>query len=162
MAGASGQSIFRFPPFKDEPPPPASGPGDSGFPMLRSLDAALVKAGVTTKMLHIIVRTLAVSLTVSVAVDIFTGRHGFELFSWHPVCITLGFVGLMSEGILLGTAFRSLDGPERVQAIIRHALMQLAACITIAIGFWAIYRNKVRVMLHCTSSSAVGLHIRVL
>lgn len=143
MAAASGQNIFRYPPFTSEPELPASSvPGVIDVSALRALDGALGRAGLNATVLRYIVRAAAVSLTVSIGLDVLA-YHNSNLFSWHPVFITLGFVGLMSEGILLGTAFRSLDGRERVGAIIRHALMQVGACVAIAIGFLAIYFNKV-------------------
>ena len=143
MAGESGQNIIRYPPFTNEPELPASSvPGVIDVSALRALDGVLGRAGLNPTVLRFIVRAAAVSLTVSIAVDVLE-YHQANLFSWHPVFITLGFVGLMSEGILLGAAFRALDGRERVAAIIRHALMQVGACIAIAIGFWAIYWNKV-------------------
>ena len=149
MAGANGESVLRYPPFTNasEPALPESHvPSVIDVAAFRSLDGVLGRAGISKEVLRYTVRTVAVVLTVSIAVDIIT-HQGRKLFTLHPVFITLGFAGLMSEGVLRGTAFRSLDGPERVQAISRHATVQTAACSSIAVGFWAIFQNKVRIAL---------------
>jgi Eukaryotic cytochrome b561 len=86
---------------------------------------------------------LVAALVVSMVWDQFKGN----LFSYHPVFMSLGYLGFMTEGISLAIGFRRTDGPARVSAIWRHAAVQLAAALSIAIGFWAIYRNKARTCL---------------
>jgi Eukaryotic cytochrome b561 len=86
-----------------------------------------------------VVHVLACLLWASVALDIYNR----SLFCWHPILITAGFVGLMSEGILLAVNFRQLEGQRRAAAIQVHAYVQLAALLSIALGFWAIWQNKV-------------------
>jgi hypothetical protein len=86
------------------------------------------------------VHLLACALCLSTAMDLYNG----SLFCWHPVLATLGFVGFMSEGMLIAVNFRHFEGPRRVLAIQIHACVQLAALASIAVGFWAIWQNKVR------------------
>lgn len=98
-----------------------------------------------TRLLRTVVRSAAIVLTISIAADIFNTT----LFALHPIFISLGFLGFMSEGVLLAHSFRLLDGPDRVKAIWQHAIMQVAACISIATGFGAIYLNKVLLRPEC-------------
>lgn len=69
------------------------------------------------------------------------------LFSWHPSFMAIGFLGLMSEGILTSISFRNLEGNERLQKIWMHLSWQAAATACIIAGFWTIYENKVRKLL---------------
>ena len=93
-----------------------------------------------------VVHVLAAAMAVSVAIDALNGT----LFSWHPTFMTLGFAGVMSEGILLAIYFRPMEpGPKRRAAIERHLYVQLAALGCIAIGFWAIWQNKVCLHVCC-------------
>ena len=48
----------------------------------------------------------------------------------------------MAEGILTAIKFRGLDGGPRVLAIQNHGWIQVAATLSTAMGFAAIYRNK--------------------
>jgi hypothetical protein len=86
------------------------------------------------------VHVLAACICLSTIMDQFNGT----LFSWHPILMTVGFVGLMAEGIILAINFRHLEGPRRVSAIQTHALVQLAAASSVLVAFWAIWKNKVR------------------
>jgi hypothetical protein len=90
-------------------------------------------------MFRYTILALSVILTISICLDILDG----SLFSWHPVFMSLGFLTLMTQAVLMGWEFRGLDGAARSTAITRHALVQFAACICIGIGFWTIYQNKV-------------------
>ena len=65
------------------------------------------------------------------------------LFAWHPILMSLGFLGAMAEGVLTAVKFRRLEGPPRAAAIQRHFWIQLLAVTAVAGGFWAIYQNKV-------------------
>ncbi|KDD74305.1 hypothetical protein H632_c1416p1 [Helicosporidium sp. ATCC 50920] len=67
-----------------------------------------------------------------------------ELFPWHPALMTVGFLGLMTRGILAAVSFRPLEGHPRVSAIQRHAWIQVMAVSCIVLGFWSIYANKSR------------------
>eukprot|EP00892_Ulva_mutabilis_P004819 jgi/Ulvmu1/2709/UM014_0165.1 len=93
-----------------------------------------------TKLLRTIVRSSAIILCVSITADIFNTT----LFALHPIFITLGFLGLMSEGIQQSHSFRALEGQDRLKAVWRHAIVQTAACVCVAVGFGAIYVNKIR------------------
>jgi hypothetical protein len=61
------------------------------------------------RLVRFIIRNTAILLTISAIVDIFYVK-GNVLFAWHPAFMTLGFVGLMSEAVLLAFAFRTLEG----------------------------------------------------
>ena len=85
-------------------------------------------------------RCLAVALAASIAFWLWDGSR----FSWHPTLMAVGFLGLMSEGVLASLRLRGIDaGPERVRGIQRHALIQAAALACAAGGLYAIYTNKV-------------------
>ena len=91
-------------------------------------------------MLEQAVRCLAVALAASIALWLWDGSR----FSWHPTLMAVGFLGLMSEGVLASLRLRGIDaGPERVRGIQRHALIQAAALACAAGGLYAIYTNKV-------------------
>lgn len=92
-----------------------------------------------------IVRSTAIVLCISITADIFNTT----LFALHPICISLGFLGFMSEGVLLAHSFRSLEGTDRVKAIWQHVTMQVAAIASISIGFGSIYYNKVLQLSFC-------------
>ena len=104
-----------------------------------------------SKRLQLLVHVLAAFLCLSTTVDIYKGT----LFCWHPICMTLGFVGLLVEGVVLAVNFRQLEGSRRVAAIQLHALLQGAAVLVVAGGFWAIWQNKVRWSLDCTCLPAL-------
>lgn len=89
--------------------------------------------------LSLAVHFLVALLCLSVAMDIYDG----SLFSFHPISMTLGFVGLMSEGVLVASRFSRFEGGGRTRAIQTHALIQAAALVCIMLGFWTIWRNKV-------------------
>eukprot|EP00873_Tetraselmis_striata_P023085 jgi/Tetstr1/443349/TSEL_031364.t1 len=66
------------------------------------------------------------------------------LFAWHPLCMSLAFLALMTEGLLRAVDFRPLEKSARVAAIQRHGLVQGAALVLLAAGYYAIYLNKER------------------
>ena len=85
-------------------------------------------------------RCLAVALVLSITLWLWDGTR----FAWHPTLMAIGFLGLMSEGVLSALRIRSTEaGPERVRGILRHAALQAAALVCVAGGFYAIYSNKV-------------------
>jgi hypothetical protein len=55
------------------------------------------------KLLIPTVHALAFACALSIPVAIFNGT----LFSWHPTLMALGFLGLMSEGVLTSILFRT-------------------------------------------------------
>lgn len=82
------------------------------------------------------------TIAATVATLVITLYNG-TLFSWHPILMSTGFLGAMSEGVITALKLRSLEGPPRATAILRHFWIQLLAVIAVSVGFWAIYRNKV-------------------
>ena len=44
------------------------------------------------------------------------------LFSWHPALMSIGFLGLIGQGVLTSHAARRLQGPERSKLLVQHAL----------------------------------------
>ncbi|KAL7837135.1 hypothetical protein SRHO_G00268460 [Serrasalmus rhombeus] len=85
----------------------------------------------------------AVALGFTVLVSALA-RPGTSLFSWHPLCMSLGFCLCMTEGILLFSAdgspfcFKSRKGKIRVHWILQ-ALMLLAAAT--GLGFMVASKN---------------------
>ena len=71
----------------------------------------------------------------------------WSLFSWHPLCMTLGYAVLMAEAVRIAVDFRSKEGQERVKRITRHMMVNLGALALITVGFASIYKNKASVRL---------------
>jgi hypothetical protein len=71
-----------------------------------------------------------------------------SLFGWHPFTMSIAYLFIMAEGLLMAVDFRSLDGQERVGAINAHAAMQLRAVVLAGIGGAIIIANKVRTRGH--------------
>ncbi len=44
------------------------------------------------------------------------------LFSWHPSLMSVGFLGLVGQGILTAHSARGLQGAERSRLLTQHAL----------------------------------------
>lgn len=57
--------------------------------------------------------------------------------------MAVGFLGLMTEGILTSIGFRGLDGSDRLKRLWVHFVWQATAISCIFAGFWVIYANKV-------------------
>ena len=68
----------------------------------------------------------------------------FSLFSYHPVCMTLGYALMMSEAVRAAIFFRGTAGEDRVRKITKHMGLNLLALALVTIGFIAVYKNKVR------------------
>ncbi|QDZ21076.1 cytochrome b-561-like protein [Chloropicon primus] len=71
----------------------------------------------------------------------------WSLFSWHPLCMTLGYAVLMGEAVRIAIDFRSTEGQERVKRITRHMLVNLGTLALITVGFASIYKNKASIRL---------------
>lgn len=56
--------------------------------------------------------------------------------------MAIGFLGLMTEGILTSIGFRSLDGNDRLKRVWVHLAWQATAVSFVTAGFWVIYANK--------------------
>lgn len=102
-------------------------------------DAQEEALSVAHTRLQPVVHVLAGLLCLSVPIDIYNGT----LFCWHPIFVTLGFTGLMTEAAVVAINFRRLEGQPRVAAIERHMYLQIASLICVGVGFWAIWQNKV-------------------
>jgi len=79
-----------------------------------------------------------------------------ELFAWHPIFMTLGYIGFMCEGVIVFFKSRAIEGVTRAGVLTNHMWLQLTSAIMVGIGFAAIYVNKVRlssvvVSLFCVS-----------
>lgn len=90
------------------------------------------------------IRALAVACIIPIVLTQLGGIFQGILFPWHPVLMSIAFLGLMTEGVLAAVGFRALEGSARTSAIIHHAYIQLASILCIVLGFLAIYSNKVR------------------
>lgn len=113
---------------------------EQGMQPLQADENAKIKSTPRAGWAAVGVHALAGGLCLSVLVDQYNGT----LFCWHPMLMTVGFLGCMAEGVLLAIDFRPLEGHRRVRAIQTHALVQLASAASIAVAFWAIWQNKVR------------------
>ena len=89
------------------------------------------------------ISTVAILCTVALVLAVLPKVYAGELFPWHPILMGLGFLGFMCEGIIAAYRFRATDGGPRVLAITNHMWVQVAATVSIMLGFWAIYYNKV-------------------
>eukprot|EP00042_Codosiga_hollandica_P026726 m.128211 g.128211 ORF g.128211 m.128211 type:complete len:198 (-) comp52285_c0_seq1:40-633(-) len=79
------------------------------------------------------------STLVATAIVAYASPPSFtSLFSWHPLLLTIGFVLLMPQGALVISG-RGLGGPR----IPVHATLMGLAVLAIALGFAAIFYNKV-------------------
>ncbi len=66
-----------------------------------------------------------------------------NLFALHPSLMSIAYLGLMSEGVILAALFRHVDaGMDRVAAIRQHAMVQLASLASLLLGLLAIWKNK--------------------
>lgn len=92
---------------------------------------------------------------MALILQLLPGIYAGELFPWHPVLMGVGFLGFMCEGVLAAYKLRSTDGPPRVMAITNHMYVQLAATLSIILGFLAIYYNKVRHGVGCRWKDAL-------
>lgn len=88
------------------------------------------------------IQTLSVGCCVAMAMALLPSAYQGELFAWHPLMFTLGFVGFMTEGIMTAVRFRPNEGTTRVAAITNHALIQCASTACCCLGFYAIFHNK--------------------
>lgn len=87
----------------------------------------------------------SIACCVAMVAVLLPALYSGELFPWHPALMTVGFLGLMTEGMVMAFKFRPLEGGPRVQAIQRHGWIQGGAMLCIVLGFYAIYANKVGV-----------------
>merc|ERR1719276_290536 len=75
----------------------------------------------------------------SIGLGIITGfqpaGEGWRLFSWHPLLMTLGFVGLMGTA----TVTKKLGGYTNTKI---HGILASGGLFLALGGFYAIYRNK--------------------
>lgn len=84
----------------------------------------------------------ATSVAFVVVIAYYLGDY--SLFSWHPVCMSVGYMALMTEAVRTAVAFRTTTGEERVRQITKHMVLNLCALALIVVGFSAIYKNKIR------------------
>ena len=84
------------------------------------------------------------------------------LFAYHPAAMSIGFLALMSEGVLTALKFRRLEGQQRVAAIQTHLYIQAAATVAVTLGFIAIAWNKVLLTRGRSSRIAGPVHTRFL
>jgi hypothetical protein len=89
------------------------------------------------------IQTLSVFVSLGMVLAMLPAIYKGDLFAWHPVFMTVGFLGFMCEGILAAYRFRGTEGAARVAAIENHLWIQVASTVCIALGFYSIYRNKV-------------------
>jgi cytochrome b-561 domain-containing protein 2 len=90
---------------------------------------------------------IAVTCCVIIAAAVAPRALAAELFPWHPVFMTVGFLGFMHQGIMKAYRLRSSDGTVRVAGLQAHLWIQLVAVSCTLLGFLIIYLNKVRTKL---------------
>ena len=61
-------------------------------------------------------------LQPAVAVALAAAHLSGTLFSWHPSLMSIGFLGLIGQGILTSHKARHLQGSQRSQLLVQHAL----------------------------------------
>ena len=108
-------------------------------------------------MLVQLIYCLSASVTFTLCAYVFDG----SLFAWHPTFMLVGFVGVMTLGVVRSITFRKLDGKARVKAIQIHAFLQTFALSCMSGGLGCIVQNKV----WCVSSAPAShkhLSVRVL
>lgn len=92
---------------------------------------------------------------LATVVTLVVAMYNGTLFAWHPILMSIGFLGAMAEGAITALKFRGLEGPPRAAAIMTHFWIQLLAVAAVSGGFWAIYQNKVG---HQASNKAFCLY----
>lgn len=65
------------------------------------------------------------------------------LFSWHPVFISIGYLGFFGQGVLTSFAVREQEGDERSRLLTAHALWQLGGVSFVSLGAWATWVSRV-------------------
>ncbi len=90
-------------------------------------------------MLVQVVYSLSAVVTFSLCAFVLDG----SLFAWHPTFMSVGFLGLMTLGIVRSITFRKLDGKARVKAIQIHGFIQVVASSCMFAGLGCIVQNKV-------------------
>ena len=93
----------------------------------------------TKAMLVQLVYSLSAVVTFSLCAFVLDG----SLFAWHPTFMSVGFLGLMTLGIVRSITFRKLDGKARVKAIQIHGFIQALASSCMFAGLGCIVQNKV-------------------
>ena len=93
--------------------------------------------------MSILERTVHAAVAVTV-LSLVVMQFDGTLFSYHPTAMSIGFLALMTEGVLSALRFRRLEGQQRVAAIQTHLYIQAVATVAVTLGFVAIARNKVR------------------
>lgn len=87
-------------------------------------------------------QSLSIVLSVTIFVAVLPSAYAGVLFAWHPICMSIGYLGLMCEGISTACSARETDGVVRVQALWSHMWLQTSSTILTSLGFAAIYVNK--------------------
>lgn len=91
-----------------------------------------------------VVRATATLAVVGSIVSLWPSLTSNNLFALHPALMSIAYLGLMSEGVILAALFRHVDaGADRVAAIRQHAMVQLTSLASLLLGFLAIWKNKI-------------------
>ncbi|XP_045616924.1 transmembrane reductase CYB561D2 [Procambarus clarkii] len=69
-------------------------------------------------------------------------KPGSSLFSWHPVCMTLAFTGLMTEAVFMFSKSGLAAGRVHSTKITAHWVVLILVATVHGVGFAAIYYNK--------------------
>lgn len=88
------------------------------------------------------VQSLSVVCCVSIVVAVLPAAYARTLFAWHPILMSIGYLGFMCEGIAVALRARDVDGNARVSRLMSHMWVQLSSIFCASLGFAAIYVNK--------------------
>jgi cytochrome b-561 domain-containing protein 2 len=88
------------------------------------------------------VQSLSILCCVSIVVAVLPAAYARTLFAWHPIFMSIGYLGFMCEGIAVALRARDVDGNARVSRLMSHMWVQLSSIFCASLGFAAIYVNK--------------------
>ena len=74
---------------------------------------------------------------------LYLSQPGSDLFSWHPTCMTIAFILLMLQAIVIfspeSSLFTTTPRAEKVQL---HWILHLFGVVSALFGFFSVYVNK--------------------
>ena len=96
----------------------------------------------TGAVVPLTLRVLAVFMALSIPILALT-LNDITLYTWHPIFMALGFLGLMTEGVLTSMSWHTLEGSARTAVLFRHMWWQIGSVGCVSLGLAAIETNKV-------------------
>eukprot|EP01064_Diplonema_japonicum_P015334 TRINITY_DN2304_c0_g1_i1.p1 TRINITY_DN2304_c0_g1~~TRINITY_DN2304_c0_g1_i1.p1 ORF type:complete len:211 (+),score=30.38 TRINITY_DN2304_c0_g1_i1:92-724(+) len=66
-----------------------------------------------------------------------------DMFQWHPICMTVGYMALMAEGTSIGRRISKARGLVERKNLIENHMWVFSLCfVLVGVGFAIIYRGK--------------------